>query len=443
MTASEDKRTGAGMDPPTVPDLPVIPPRSAPGATNGADLNGGNRVTDRLRRPGGNPGAARSSIRPSPAEVEGWALTDTGPIEPAVEETGPIPKVPHKAAHRVDPNAVAMTVPTKRPKTPPLPSPELPVEDVVAPVEAEKPTYAETDEESSDQADDAELRPRPARGKHRVFKQVSFWKEMPILIGIALVLTILIQTFLARVYVIPSASMEQTLHGCPGCTGDRIIVDKMTYDFSDPSPGDVIVFKGPAGWEQSEFNVQSTSNPVWRWLKDFASSIGIGPPPEYDLVKRVIAVGGQTISCCDKQGRVLVDDKPLTEPYVYFAPGTAQAEQAFAQVTVPLGDLFVMGDNRNNSFDSRYQNGGGINGVVPASNVIGVARTIVWPPSRWRGIGEINPQPAAMTLGAAAGWPAQLPPLGVGFAAAVPTLWYGRRLRRQLHGSAGLMGGSW
>jgi signal peptidase I len=262
-------------------------------------------------------------------------------------------------------------------------------------------------------------------------KKSSFWKELPILIGIALVLTFLIQTFVARVYVIPSGSMEQTLHGCPGCTEDRILVDKVTYDFTDPSPGDVIVFKGPPGWA-GEFNVSESSNVVVQWLRQFGSSIGIGSPPEYDLVKRVIAVGGQTVSCCDKQNRVIVDGKPLNEPYIYLMPGTPPTQQAFAPVKVPQGDLWMMGDNRNDSYDSRFQNGGGVNGVVPTSDVIGIARTIIWPPSRWRGVGEIDPQTLASSLGAP-DWPGTAsPPLAIGTLAAFPTLWLGKKARRRL-----------
>ncbi|HVV23431.1 MAG TPA: signal peptidase I [Pseudonocardiaceae bacterium] len=264
-------------------------------------------------------------------------------------------------------------------------------------------------------------------------KKGSFWKELPILIGIALVLTFLIQTFVARVYVIPSGSMEQTLNGCPGCTGDRILVDKLTYDFTDPEPGDVIVFKGPPGWAESEFNVTESNNVVIRWLRQFGSSIGIGSPPEYDLVKRVIAVGGQTISCCNKNNQVVVDGKPLKEPYIYWTPGEPPRQQAFPPVKIPQGDLWVMGDNRNDSYDSRYQNGGGIRGVVPESDVIGIARTIIWPPSRWRGVGEINPQTLAQSLGAP-NWPDGVlsPPLGVGTLAAFPTLWLGKKVRRKL-----------
>jgi signal peptidase I len=260
-------------------------------------------------------------------------------------------------------------------------------------------------------------------------KSMSFWKELPILIGIALVLTFLIQTFVARVYVIPSGSMEQTLHGCPGCTGDRILVDKVTYDFTSVHPGDVIVFKGPPTWSDSEYNVQESNNVVIRWLRQFGASIGIGSPPEYDLVKRVIAVGGQTVSCCDKN-RVVVDGKPLNEPYVYWMPGMAPTQSSFAPVTVPKGDLWMMGDNRNNSDDSRLQAGGGIHGVVPVSDVIGVARTIIWPPGRWGGIGETNPQIVHSLP--PLNWPNTLPPLGVGTLGAFPTLWLGKRVRRQL-----------
>jgi signal peptidase I len=264
----------------------------------------------------------------------------------------------------------------------------------------------------------------PAKPK----KKPSFWKELPILIGIALVLTFLIQTFVARVYVIPSGSMEQTLNGCTGCTGDRILVDRLTYDFTDISPGNVIVFKGPPGWSESEFNVKESNNVVVRWVRQFGSSIGIGAPPEYDLVKRVIAVGGQTVQCCDPQNRVLVDGKPLNEPYIYWMPGLPPRQEPFAPVTVPKGDLWVMGDNRNNSSDSRFQAGGGIHGVVPESDVIGIARVIIWPPGRWGGIGESNPQTSAHAL-PRLDLPVSVPPLGIGTLAAFPTLWLGKRTR--------------
>lgn len=284
--------------------------------------------------------------------------------------------------------------------------------------------------EAAGEGDQGGEPPRGRRGRRsgssgRPRRRIPFWVELPILVVVALMLTFVIQTFVARVYVIPSGSMEQTLNGNNG-TGDRILVDKVVYDFYSPRPGDVVVFKGPDGWDQTEFYVSSTGNPVLHWLHQLASSIGLAKPDEYDLVKRVVAVGGQTVQCCDAQNRVMVDGKPLDEPYVYWQPGRGgpQNQLRFGPVTVPRGYLWVMGDNRNNSADSRYQNGGGIHGVVPVANVIGKARTIIWPPSRWRGIGDHNPQ--TLALASAPRWAGYLPS-GVGALGAFPTVWLGRR----------------
>lgn len=239
---------------------------------------------------------------------------------------------------------------------------------------------------------------RPPRGRHRPrhrlpksAKKGSFWRELPILILTALVLTFLIQTFLARVYVIPSASMEPTLHGCTGCTNDRVLVDKVTYRFSDPQPGDVVVFRGPESWgSNTEFSSPRSNNLLVRGMQQAASLIGLAPPDERDFVKRVIAVGGQTVQCCDAQNRVLVNGSPLSEPYPRFA-GQEPQEQ-FGPVTVPPGALWVMGDNRNNSADSRRHIGDGASGTVPVANVIGKARLIVLPPNRWQAIDSPDPQ---------------------------------------------------
>jgi signal peptidase I len=285
--------------------------------------------------------------------------------------------------------------------------------------------------ESAGSTDDPGDGEPPTSTAERPRRKLPFWVELPALIVTALVLTFLIQTFVARVYIIPSGSMELTLNGQDG-VGDRILVDEVVYDFHDPRPGDVVVFRGPNSWVPNEYQVSSSSNPVVHWLRQFGAAIGIGKPDEYDLVKRVIAVGGQTISCCDPQNRVVVDGKPLTEPYVYWEPdrgGPAQ-QLRFGPVTIPQGYLWVMGDNRNNSDDSRIQNGGGINGIVPVGNVIGKARTIIWPPSRWQGIGDYDAQTQALGL-AAPGWVPGLP-AGIGIVGAWPTLWLGRRIGRRL-----------
>ena len=139
-------------------------------------------------------------------------------------------------------------------------------------------------------------------------------REAAILITIAVVLYYVMLTFVARPYLIPSKSMEPTLHGCNGCTGDRIMVDKLTYRFGSPEPGDVIVFKGPPNWNIGYKSIRSKNTAV-RWVQNALSFIGFVPPDENDLVKRVIATGGQTVECRADTG-LTVDGKKLTEPYL-------------------------------------------------------------------------------------------------------------------------------
>jgi len=235
-------------------------------------------------------------------------------------------------------------------------------------------------------------------------------REAATLIGIALIIYWVVLTFIARPYLIPSESMEPTLHGCPGCTGDRIMVDKLTYRFGDPQPGDVIVFKGPPNWNIGYKSIRS-DNPVIRGVQNVLSFIGFVPPDENDLVKRVIAVGGQTVQCRADTG-LTVDGEPLHEPYL--DPQTMNADPAiypclgneFGPVTVPEGRLWVMGDNRTHSADSRAHcdslpddarrglicTGDPEPGTVPVENVIGKARFIAWPPGRWGGVNSIDPQ---------------------------------------------------
>ncbi|MBB4683688.1 signal peptidase I [Amycolatopsis jiangsuensis] len=264
-----------------------------------------------------------------------------------------------------------------------------------------------------------------ARGGKR---KRPFWQELLILIGAALVLTVLIQQFVAKVFLIPSASMETTLHGCEGCFGDRILVDRITYDFSDPEPGDVVVFRGPPSWSASEVVPQRSSGFFPTAMRELGSLVGFAPSDEHDFVKRVIAVGGQTVQCCDSQSRVLVDGKPLTEPYVHWMDPEHPVQKPFAPVTVPDGSLWVMGDNRGNSCDSRCQGGGGVRGTVPVDDVIGKARLIVLPPSRWGVVSGQNAQQAS-ALGAP-GWQQGLP-LAAGTTLAFPVAAASRRMRRR------------
>ncbi len=268
---------------------------------------------------------------------------------------------------------------------------------------------------------------RKARTGRR--RRPTFWKELPLLIVVALLLTFLIQTFLAKVYVIPSGSMETTLHGCTGCNNDRVLVDKVTFRFSDPKPGDVVVFRGPDSWS-SEIQVDPPGNALVQGLQQLGGLIGLAPPDEKDFVKRVIAVGGQTIQCCDSRNRVLVDDRPLDEPYIYYLPDAGPPRTpGFGPITIPAGQLWMMGDSRNNSADSRVPG----HGPIPVANVIGKARLIVLPFPRFGWIDAINPQTAAVALPLAGGEA----PLGLGLIGVLPLLVLRRRLDR---GNAGLDG---
>jgi signal peptidase I len=235
-------------------------------------------------------------------------------------------------------------------------------------------------------------------------------RETVLLAVIALALYYVMLTFVARPYLIPSESMEPTLHGCSGCVGDRIMVDKLTFRFGSPQPGDVIVFKGPPSWNVGYKSIRSHDTAI-RWMQNALSFIGFVPPDENDLVKRVIAVGGQTVQCRSNTG-LTVNGVRLKEPYLN--PATMDADPSvypclgpeFGPVTVPQGRLWVMGDNRTHSADSRAHctstptdaingllcTGDPMAGTVPVDNVIGQARFIVWPPGRWGGVGSVNPQ---------------------------------------------------
>ena len=253
---------------------------------------------------------------------------------------------------------------------------------------------------------------RTRSGRHRKNqRRIPRWVEYPALIILVGLITFSVQTFLFRVYVIPSESMEQTLYGCTGCTDDRVLVDRLVYDFKTPQPGDVLVFKGPPGWTDNEVQSGPPTTFTGKVGDSLGQLIGLTPAAEVDFVKRVIAVGGQTIYCCDANNHVVVDGKPLTEPYVYWYPGRGTKQAAFGPVTVPPGELFMMGDNRNDSDDSRIQAGGGKKGAVPVSDVIGKVRSIIWPVSRMGGVGDQNPQASAL--------------IGV-----LPIAYFGRRRRR-------------
>jgi signal peptidase I len=279
-------------------------------------------------------------------------------------------------------------------------------------------------------------RPAPKRPRRR-----SFWRELPVLIVVALVLALVIKTYVIQAFYIPSASMENTLD-----IGDRILINKLVYDFRGIHRGDVVVFDGSGSWDPVA--PPASPNIFSRVWGDIEGIVGISHDSTI-YIKRVIGLPGDHVKCCNAKGQVTVNGVPLSEKS-YLYPGNAPSAQPFS-ITVPQGRLWVMGDHRAVSYDSRGHMGDPGGGTIAESAVLGRAFVIIWPPSRW---GFLNipatfEQPKLNASAAAAGGsstalaaamnngtpvrPAPSPlPLALGFAGAVPLTWLQRTARRRL-----------
>ena len=245
----------------------------------------------------------------------------------------------------------------------------------------------------------------------------SFTKELWFLVVVALALAFLMKTFLIQAFYIPSGSMEKTLHGCDRCTGDRVLVNKLVYRFRDVHRGEIVVFNGKNTGFPSNEAVDLPTTPLGRVLYGFRRAVGAAAG-ERDFIKRVIGVPGDTVACC-VDGKVTINGEPIEEPYVYLLEDEADEPRPMAPFPpekVPEGHLFVMGDNRHGSSDSRTH------GTIPVDSVVGRAFTVFWPVTRIKTLrvpGTFQ-QPAA----------AAFAPEILGVAMAVPITVVRRRVRR-------------
>ncbi len=208
----------------------------------------------------------------------------------------------------------------------------------------------------------------------------SVLRELPILVIVALAVSLVIKTFFVQFFYIPSGSMENTLQ-----IQDRVAVNKLPFFSKNISRGDVVVFRDPDNWLPEPYALEE--NKVVTKVKEGLVIVGVLPnPAKQFLVKRVIGVEGDTIVCCAKDGSMKINGKAVDEPYIF--KGNKPSELKF-NVTVPQGKIWVMGDHRNASADSRYHQDDVNNGFVPVSKVTGRAFAIIWP---FKNIGIISSQ---------------------------------------------------
>lgn len=223
---------------------------------------------------------------------------------------------------------------------------------------------------------------RPARRAARRTAQkrgaLLFLRDLLVIFVIAIAVSFVVKTFLIRSFFIPSESMRETLQ-----VHDRIIVNQLVPDLVPLSRGDVAVFRDPGGWLPPSVPVEQ--NPIVASVDWLFSLVGLSAPDSNDhLIKRVIGLPGDHVTCCNPLGQMSVNGVPLDEaPYVTLPAGEERVSRDEFDVTVPEGSLWVMGDNRYNSKDSRYNGDTPGKGFVPIDNVVGRAFVVSWPLSNW------------------------------------------------------------
>jgi signal peptidase I len=273
-----------------------------------------------------------------------------------------------------------------------------------------------------------------AKGRRRRLKPVKLWKELPILFGVALLLALVIKTFFVQAYFIPSQSMQHTIE-----PGDRVLVNKLTPWFGwTPQRGQIVVFKDPGGWlDPSEIK---KDNAFVGGVKKVFTWVGLLPEGnEQDLIKRVVGVPGDVVQCKGVGQPVTVDGVPLDEHSYLYRGVDGQlddaSQTAFGPITVQPHTVFVLGDHRSDSGDSRVHLQEPSQGLVPYSDMQGHAFVRIWPLSRVSGLG--TPSTFSLKSPARAVQSATtVPPLLWGFTLAVPLR--AGLLRRRRRGGGGL-----
>jgi signal peptidase I len=204
-------------------------------------------------------------------------------------------------------------------------------------------------------------------------------REVVLVLAIALGLSLLIKTFLVQAFFIPSPSMENTL-----IRGDRVLVSKLTPGPFDLDRGDVVVFADPDNWLSPV--EREPQGPIRDGIRSGLMFVGLLPADSDEhLIKRLIGLPGDKVACCDANGRLTVNGVAIDEPYIY--SGNVPSEMKFA-ITVPADDIWVMGDHRAVSQDSRYHQDGKDGGAVPIKDVVGRAFVTVWPLDRFTVLGN-------------------------------------------------------
>ena len=233
-------------------------------------------------------------------------------------------------------------------------------------------------EDTRTMPDGDEVPAKTTRGRSALL----FFRDLLVIFVVAVLVSFLIKTFLIRSFFIPSQSMEQTLE-----IDDRIIVNQLVPDLTPLEHGDVVVFKDPGGWLTPR--ADPAQPPLVAAVDWFLAFVGLSAPDSNDhLVKRVIGLPGDHVVCCNALGQMSVNGIPLDEPYVMLPPGESRVSRDDFDQIVPDGRLWVMGDNRWDSKDSRYNGDTPLKGFVPIDNVVGKAFVVSWPIEHWAWLGN-------------------------------------------------------